>query len=358
VIPAHNEESVIGKTLASIEAADYPPNRLQTFVIADNCDDGTARVAAAAGATVLERASERKGKGHALGWAMRRILDDHPDFEAIVVVDADCQISPNLPTVMAGRFTRGAQAVQANYVVANPDASPTSALRSAGFSLMNTVRPQGKDRLGLSSGLFGTGMGFTRECLTVHPWDAYSLLEDAEYHVGLVGKGIRVEFAPEASVSSPMPTSRANAKSQGERWESGKLRLIAGPVRALIRGGLRDRDVVQLNAAIEHLVPPQGLLIAANVVSVGGAAVLRSRSALLIAWINIAAQVAFVVGGLLIVRAPWSVFRALLFAPGLIAQKLLLYGRLALGKHPREWVRTERELPASVPWLRPANGPR
>src|SRR5438309_2857017 len=42
--------------------------------------------------------------------------------------------------------------------VANARASQASALRYAAFALMNTVRPLGKRRLGLSCGLFGTGV--------------------------------------------------------------------------------------------------------------------------------------------------------------------------------------------------------
>jgi 1,2-diacylglycerol 3-beta-glucosyltransferase len=58
-----------------------------------------------------------------------------------------------------------------------------------------------------------------------------------------------------------------------------------------------------------------------------------------------------VLGGLALARAPAAVYRALAFAPGLVAWKLLLYLRLLTGRTPRRWVRTERYLPA-------ARGPR
>ena len=45
VICARNEEKVIGNLLDSIAAQDYPQEQLHVFVIADNCNDGTAAIA-------------------------------------------------------------------------------------------------------------------------------------------------------------------------------------------------------------------------------------------------------------------------------------------------------------------------
>ena len=72
-IPAHDEEGGIQATVKSCLAVDYPSDRFEVLVIADNCQDQTATVALAAGATVLERTHPRdRSKGHAL-----RYLFDH-----------------------------------------------------------------------------------------------------------------------------------------------------------------------------------------------------------------------------------------------------------------------------------------
>jgi hypothetical protein len=44
-----------------------------------------------------------------------------------------------------------------------------------------------------------------------------------------------------------------------------------------------------------------------------------------------------------LVRAPAAVYRALLFSPLLIGQKLLIYTRLASGRTPTGFVRTQRD---------------
>src|SRR6516164_5187066 len=90
LIPAHDEEAALPATLRACAALDYPRDRYKVYVIADNCTDRTAQVAAEAGAVVLERRDiERRGKGHALAWALERVLPERPD--AVVVLDADCR---------------------------------------------------------------------------------------------------------------------------------------------------------------------------------------------------------------------------------------------------------------------------
>src|SRR5690242_20568119 len=53
LVPAHNEELLIGKTLSSLATLEYPTDRYAVHVIADNCTDRTAEIAQAAGAKVL-----------------------------------------------------------------------------------------------------------------------------------------------------------------------------------------------------------------------------------------------------------------------------------------------------------------
>ena len=90
IIPAHNEELLIGSTVQALRQQDGPATRV--VVVADNCSDRTAEVARVAGATVIERndASQR-GKGFALAFA-REFLASAPP-EAVFILDADCKVS-------------------------------------------------------------------------------------------------------------------------------------------------------------------------------------------------------------------------------------------------------------------------
>jgi hypothetical protein len=347
VIPAHDEETGISATLDSLRALDYPRERFELVVIADNCRDRTASVAATAGATVWERDDpSHRGKGHALAWAFKRLNSERPGLDAVAVVDADCEASPELLLAMDRALQDGASAVQVDNVVSNPGESPASALRYAAFVLMNTVRPLGKSRLGFSCGLFGTGMGFTCALLERHPWGAFSVAEDREYHLRVVAAGERVAFAPEAAVRGAMPISLASASQQQLRWEGGSWAQVPEWTRKLLTAGLRERDPVRLHAALETLIPPQSLLALGHLTLAVGAVGLRSQPGAGLAVINVVGQLVFVLGGLRLTRAPAEAYRGLAHAPMLIAQKVGIYARLVAGRGSRGWVRTRRR-PAS-----------
>jgi 1,2-diacylglycerol 3-beta-glucosyltransferase len=344
LIPAHDERGGIESTLASLASCCYRADRRRTIVIADNCTDDTADRARGAGAEVWEREDRRKfGKGFALEWALQRLEAGEVDFDAVVILDADCHASPNMLTAMSARLREGANAVQVSYVVGNPDASYASALRFAAFALMNTVRPLGKQQLGLSCGLLGTGMAFTRELLRREPWSAAGLVEDAEYHMRLIEAGERAEFVPDAWVSSAMPTSLRGSSSQQARWEGGKLQLIRRWSPRLVVTGLAKRDMERLHAGFEPLVPPQSLIAAGSLGSALAGLLGGSRRLAGLSAGALAAQLAFVLMGLRLINAPAQVYRALLSAPALIVQKVALYAGLFGGRGPTSWVRTERE---------------
>jgi hypothetical protein len=344
LVPAHDEEEQIAATVAALLGQTHPSERREVLVIADNCTDATADRARAAGATVWARDQpDARGKGQALAWAMQRLWRERPHTDAVAIVDADCHASPGLLAGFDRLMRGGATAVQAVYDVANPEASTASALRWAGFALMHRVRPSGRARLGLSADLFGTGMAFRADLLRAHPWTSFSITEDAEYHLRLVEAGERVAFLPDERVESAMPTSHAQATEQQLRWESGNAELLRRTVPRLLREGLRRRDAERIHAALEQLVPPQTVLVAANGGLLAAAAALRDRRGVRLGAATLAAQGVYVLAGLRVAQAPPAVFRALLQAPRLLSAKLPLFARIGAGRGASTWVRTDRQ---------------
>jgi 1,2-diacylglycerol 3-beta-glucosyltransferase len=341
VIPAHDEEAQLTATVRSINDTDYARDRRRVIVVADNCTDRTAAVGHAAGAEVWERSDPlRRGKGHALAWAFARLLEDE-SVDAVCVIDADCQVSSNLLTAVASRLRAGADAVQVPYLVSNPDSSAATALRWAGFALFNVVRPLGRDRLGLSTGLLGTGMAFSRRLLARAPWSAFSFAEDREQHMRWVLDGARVVFAPEAEVSSPSPTTGAGARAQERRWESGRAALARGLTPRLLARSIRTGDAAQLDAALEPILPPQSLLLSLNVAGLATARLAGARGVARWAAASLAAQATYVIGGLAVVRAPASVWRAFGSLPRFLARRLGILANAGTG--PSAWERTPRD---------------
>jgi cellulose synthase/poly-beta-1,6-N-acetylglucosamine synthase-like glycosyltransferase len=342
LVPAHNEADAIATVVRSLLAQLYDASQREVVVIADNCSDATADIASAAGATVWVRDDpQARGKGQALAWALDRLWASRPDVEAVAMVDADCVVSPNLLDAMDRALRGGARAVQTRNMVSNPEDSPRAALRWAGFALVNIVRPRGKQRLGLSCGLFGTGMAFRAELLREQPWDAFSVAEDAEYHLRLVAAGETVGFIDTAYVASVMPTGAEAAREQMLRWETGNARLVR-EATVLLAHGLVRRDRRRIAAALDCLVPAQSLLATGTVMAAVSSMVLGRRKSALVGALTAAGQVLYVVGGLLSVRAPRAVWLALAHTPPLVAARLVQSGRIATGRGADHWVRTAR----------------
>lgn len=340
LVPAHDEEAVLAATLAALERLDPPA--AEVVVVADHCTDATVAIARDVGVTVLEREGGRRGKAAALGWALEQIAGRLPAADAVVVVDADCLASENLLQAIGARIAAGEAAVQVDYVVANPTAGPNAALRDAAFRLRNTLRLAGEDGLGLSAGLLGTGMAFTPRTLERVPWEATSIVEDAEHALALAAAGVRVAFAPEASVRSPMPGELADSADQQARWESGHVELLRTWGPRLAREGLARRDRIRLGALAGLLIPPQSLLLAAQLGVLAAALVLRARAGARCAAAGLAGQALFVLGGLWAVRAPRATYVALMQAPALVVQKIGIVASLRRGGTPETFVRTTR----------------
>ncbi|HEV2034857.1 MAG TPA: WecB/TagA/CpsF family glycosyltransferase [Candidatus Dormibacteraeota bacterium] len=349
IVPAHNEERLIGRCVQSLGAQSYPAHLYRVIVVADNCSDDTASTAEAAGAEVMVRVDpDARGKGRALRWAMDQILAGSNPPDAMVVVDADSVADHDLLWALEAELRGRHDVVQADYtLLVDEGDSPRNQLIAAGFLLFHRVRFSGRARLGMPANLVGNGMLFSRHVVETHPWNAFSGVEDLEYSTDLRMAGIKPRFAPAGRVSGPGPASRAGETSQRMRWEGGRFHVVRTRMRGLVGAAIRKRDVGLLEAALDLATPPLGLLcmaLTAGLLVVALAAVLHLTPAwALLPWaMGMVAVPAYVVIGLHAAGAPESTWRAVLTAPLYIAWKVVTYARLARGFDASRWDRSDR----------------
>ena len=357
IVPAHNEALVLSGTLHSLKVQQYPRECFEVVVVADNCTDETAALARAAGATVLERThADERGKGFALNHAIAALLARPLSPDGIIIVDADTWVAPDFLARMSARLhlslaPNGLGAWQGRYGVLNFGENWRAGLMAAAFDLVNHVKPLGRENLGLSVGLKGNGMAFTRAVAAQVAWPGGSLTEDLDYGLELLRRlGVRVGYAHEARVLAQMPVTAAQAGSQRSRWERGRLQIVRERALPLVWEGVTRRNRRLLDMGGDLLVPPLAELGA--LVSVGlGLAVLGATTRLLphpSVWLAAAALNAlglcvYILGGLSLAGAPKRAYTALLRAPFYAVWKfaLLLSGRRRRGAS-QEWIRTER----------------
>ena len=346
VIPAHDEESGIARTVRSILATDYPAALRRVIVVADNCTDATAARAEAAGATVLVRDdASRLGKGYALATAFQCSLA-HGFADAVVVVDADSVVSPNLLRAFAARLETGAPAVQAAAEVLNAGDSWRTQLMALALALFNGVRSLGRQNLGLSCGLRGNGMCLATSTLRTHPYRAFSIVEDLEYGIALGRAGVRVQYAAEATVSSAMVSSSSAAATQRRRWELGRLKLARTLAASLLREAIRTRSVVLLDLCLDLMIVPLAYLALTICAGCATSLILcLSDSTVVLAcwmWFLSAAFVsAYFLRGWQLSELGIRGVKTLARIPGYVAWKIAVL--LNTPTSPQQWVRTARE---------------
>jgi cellulose synthase/poly-beta-1,6-N-acetylglucosamine synthase-like glycosyltransferase len=258
LVPAHNEASGLAATLNAIT------EQLQTgdcvVVVADNCTDGTAGVAIAAGAEVIERNDEQhRGKGYALDYGIRYLEATPP--EVVIIVDADCLVHDNALSLLARQCAAVSRPIQALYLMHAPLKAGLKARMAAfAWAVKNWARPLGYHRLGLPCQLMGTGMAFPWRLIQKAELASGHIVEDLKLGLDFAAAGYAPQFCPDALVTSVFPMNTEGVQSQRTRWEHGHLGMIfkEGP-HQLVKS-LTTMNGPLLSLVIDMCVPPLALL--------------------------------------------------------------------------------------------------
>lgn len=345
ILPAHDEEAVIGRTLGALTAAARTD--FDVLVVADNCSDRTAAIARGQNVQVAERMDpERRGKGFALAFARDWLRADPP--AAVIVLDSDCRTDRESLLALAGSCQQlGVPAQAINLLEPSRTAGPLVQVSSFAFLIKNLVRQRGLQRLAGGVHLTGTGM-----CL---PWPLFdsadlataSIVEDIRLGIELAALGKHPRLISECVVWSPH-AAQAQTLGQRSRWEGGFLSLARVAAPDLLKRGLAKGSLPTIFAGLDLLVPPLALLAMVN------AAVLLILVVLAVigatSWLP-----TFVLGavGLLVAAAIllawWREGRDFLSTAALVRLplyplwKIPMYLKLARTGAPKNWQRTQRD---------------
>ena len=110
LIPAHDEEEMLPRTVPPLLAQSRPPDRV--IVVADNCTDQTPEIARNLGLEVFETIGNTEKKGGALNQALKVFLPPKGDNDIIMVMDADTILDAGFIQEAVTRFA-GDRAVMA-----------------------------------------------------------------------------------------------------------------------------------------------------------------------------------------------------------------------------------------------------
>ncbi len=229
LIPAHNEQEVIGKLLEKTVDLSYPKNKLEVIVIDDASTDNTGKIAdeyakSSRNIKVLHRDKTvgGKGKAAALNAALKLATG-----EIILCFDADYLPTKNIVENLVEKLSDPkVGAVQGRPVVINEPLNIVTRLvaleRIGGYR----VDQEARDALGLVPQFGGTVGGFRRSALeNVSGFDESILAEDTDLTFQLYLAGYKVRYVGNAECYEEAVSTWKAYWRQRHRWAKGHMQV-------------------------------------------------------------------------------------------------------------------------------------
>lgn len=246
VVCARNEEQVIGEVIDCLSGQDYPSHLLDIYVVADNCTDATAAVAARHGARVYERFDHGKvGKGWAMDWLFRRLEAEGlaEGYEGYLIFDADNLVDRKFVAEMNAVFDTGKYDAITCYRNSKNYASNWI---SAGYSLwfIREARFLNFPRMHLGTACSITGTGYLISAGVIREeggWPFHLITEDLEFSADCAVKGRKIGYCDQAVIYDEQPTAFVQSWHQRMRWSKGIYQVAGRYWWPLLKGCFTQR---------------------------------------------------------------------------------------------------------------------
>ena len=230
LIPAHNEEKVIGRLLQRISELTYPKDKLQVIVINDASSDQTGAIAddyknKFPFIEVLNRDKSSGGRGKAS--AMNDGFSKSTG-EIVLCFDADYCPQKDIVEKLAREFIDPkVGAVQGRVVVLNEPENIVTRLvaleRIGGYR----VDQEARDNLGLIVQFGGTVGGFRSSLLkNLRGWDETVLAEDTDLTFRIYLAGYRIPYNIDAECYEEAVDNWKAYRQQRYRWAKGHMQCF------------------------------------------------------------------------------------------------------------------------------------
>lgn len=252
VIPAHNEERVIGNLIESLLLQDYPKGNYDIYVICDNCTDKTSAIAKGYGVEVIAHYNNLpSNKAKALNYGIQHILTTKGDYyDAFCFFDADSLAHPDFLKYISYYLSKGYVVVQAQQLPKNPNDSFITKIISVGQYITNRFFQKPKMILGLSATLHGKGICFKTDLVKKYRWDESCLTEDLEMQMRLINDGVFIAWGEKSIVYDEEPITLRQYFKRSVRWTRGSLYVAKKHAFALLKRAIGELDPCSFEAFI------------------------------------------------------------------------------------------------------------
>ena len=315
------------------------------MVIADNCEDETARISRDCGATVIERIDQtRRGKSYAVEFGMKRLNVQATDV--VMVIDADCIAQPDAVGRLARMAFHTGRPVQASYYLEPPGVSkPQFQVAALAFFIKNVVLAEWTLETWFSLFFERLRHGFSGRYHSIRELGNHKISEDYWSTVDLALAGHLPGFCEDSRISSRLPEHSRALVTQRTRWIHGHLETMFGQAPRLLASGIRHLQPGLLVLALDLLVPPFSLLILLwlagfGIAAAAGLARAMWGPAVFLAICGLVATVLLaVIAGRFGAGGWWGLVAA---APRYLSSRIRLLAMFVL-RRERQWIPTPRD---------------
>lgn len=234
IVPAHNEEGVIGATIDSLVRMDYPPQHLRIYVIDDASSDATAMV-------INQRAREHReqvlyvpcfdkegfGKAAVLNHGLKIILAG--DWaEAVMIIDADVLFEKDTLRLMTRHLADPEVGAVTAYITEGQNPGNLMS-HFVGFEyiIAQAASRRAQNVLGVLACLAGGAQLHKRASIEALGGriDTTTLAEDTFTTLQTQSNHFRVVFDGHAIAISEEPDSISDLWKQRFRWSRGNIQI-------------------------------------------------------------------------------------------------------------------------------------
>lgn len=243
VVPANNEEKVIGQSIRNFARQTY--KKIELIIVCHNCTDDTYPIAKKVAESVSEikvKVIDLKTREYGKGLALNQGLKEATG-ELLSYFDADGTTNDKFFEETLKYLDSGYDCVQAMILAKNPNDNFWTKIQGYEMLVLAMVFCEGRYKLGLNSGICGTGVVIKTEIMRTIGGFGNSLVDDLDICMELTKRGYKIAFARDCVVYDEKPRTWSGAFKQRTRWFRGHFDVLSSRFRETIK---RPHDLLYL----------------------------------------------------------------------------------------------------------------
>lgn len=241
LLPAYNEQIVIGSTIQSLLNCGFDPT--DVFIV-DDCSTDETFYKAREYTSNVYRVEQNGGKARAQQAAIDHFKLIHK-YDYIIMLDCDSQVKANFRDVLFANAVRHPDVDLFVGQVRNARSeSVISALRAVEYTFSHSIVKKGQDNFGVIYVSPGCASMYSTRMLKRLQFDTHTLAEDMDLTLQVHALNGKIKYVHDAEVITQDPKTYSDYHKQIMRWFRGFWQIVQK--YSILKFGLKHRVSVYM----------------------------------------------------------------------------------------------------------------